>query len=1438
MTTFTLTQDDLYKVEFDSRGAIVFKLPPIVAENYRAYGEYAKVSGQEQITTINNSDAYVYLTGPDGEITEYITNNPLFSLGGTPVEPANANLFLAVGHPDTNNLGQVNSNDKITVGPLSNRIFSGPGDDTISSANENSVGSEFVGGSGNDYIHLSSTAPASIAGGGTLFGDWADAPVVEGDTQWSFPSADPNVVEGNDTIIGGSLNDTLYGGGGDDSLNGGNGNDEVIGEDGDDVVEGGGGYDLINGGSGDDTVNGGDQDDVVDGWVGDDFLLGGNHSDTVRGGDGNDQLNGGLRGKGWTDELTGGAGADIFYLSYQTAEELDADEEAWWKDWGEDVAQDAGKDATKTILESMTEEVEKDAFESLAGGLILGGVIGVAASSVAFAIGQIFKHSPAVAPPTETDDVMVVTDFDPREDVLFLPLEDDKSIIADVSFFANSAVSGVSGWGAKFSTEDKVFAEVFLDTDFLAEFGLTSTNGSAQGVIETIFDNSLEVTSGGNAETGGIQNADNVFPYSGDPNDYKNGEVPEGAAETLALSAPEGATTRMFGAFAPLVVIDPIVSGTTVFVSGTTMGDFLSANTHAFAPQDFLSPTVTLTKDSAIIKGFGGDDIIFGGNNQDQLFGGDGNDDLYPFGTSVSSEGVLVELISGGANDDRIFLGGTAASVDGGDDNDTVTFEHSPFSAEVDLASGSAKDTGTDANGNAPDSRNVYTLVSIEHATGSAQDDTITGDGGDNILDGNAGNDVIHGGDGIDVLSYRSANEALTVKLPEGMPPTITDPFGGVDTVSGIEGIGGSDFSDSVTGNSGANRILGFNGNDTLTGGAGNDTFEGGNGYDIVDFADNGSKGVVVDLSREVNGRFVGFWGDAFGGSDTVDRVTAEAYSGTSANDLLQGDGGDSARLLFVADFFGEGGNDTLTGSGLSQLLDGGAGNDRLNGLSGDDTLTGGAGNDTIEGGNGYDIVDFADNGSRGVTVDLARHVNGSSVGFWGDAFGGSDTVDRASVQAYSGTSANDFLQGDGGNGTNPLYGADFFGEGGNDTLTGSGSNQLLDGGAGSDRLNGFGGDDTLIGGTGNDTVTGGAGNDTFVLAAGDGTDTFTDFVVGSDLIGLTDGLTFDELSFSGSNILKGSEVLALLTGVDTTKLTADNFTEITGAVVAEAQFPVSEDPITDGGDATSGENVLIGSDEADTLTGGSGNDTLHGHGGDDNLSGGSGDDVIDGVDGDDMIRGGSGDDVGVGGNGDDVVLGGSGNDTVDGSSGNDTVIGDRGDDNVLGGLGDDSLLGNAGSDTVTAGDGNDTVHGGGHDDRLVGDAGDDILRGANGDDEVLGGEGNDTLIGNRGDDTLMGGEGADTLLGSIGDDILRGGEGNDLLVGGDGDDTFMLAAGEGRDRILDFQNGADLFGLAGGLTFDDLTFDGEKIETGDEVLAVVVGVDTASLSEFDFVMV
>jgi hypothetical protein len=69
-------------------------------------------------------------------------------------------------------------------------------------------------------------------------------------------------------------------------------------------------------------------------------------------------------------------------------------------------------------------------------------------------------------------------------------------------------------------------------------------------------------------------------------------------------------------------------------------------------------------------------------------------------------------------------------------------------------------------------------------------------------------------------------------------------------------------------------------------------------------------------------------------------------------------------------------------------------------------------------------------------------------------------------------------------------------------------------------------------------------------LVPGEGRDTITDFSVGVDKLSLLARLvsfTFEDLSFSGSSITDSNtgEILATLTGIDTTTLTSANFERV-----------------------------------------------------------------------------------------------------------------------------------------------------------------------------------------------------------------------------------------------------------------------------------------------------
>lgn len=175
------------------------------------------------------------------------------------------------------------------------------------------------------------------------------------------------------------------------------------------------------------------------------------------------------------------------------------------------------------------------------------------------------------------------------------------------------------------------------------------------------------------------------------------------------------------------------------------------------------------------------------------------------------------------------------------------------------------------------------------------------------------------------------------------------------------------------------------------------------------------------------------------------------------------------------------------------------------------------------------------------------------------------ETIDgKESDDAIVGTEGDDYIRGM--EGEDDLLGTDgndeINGNQGNDIVRGGQGDDIVRGGKDNDALYGDLGDDVLYGDLGNDTLTGGAGEDVliggegedlFVLAIESGTDTIVDFVLGTDKLGLSDGLSFEALTIaSGSTpeetivqLTQTQEILATLTGVeakDLNEIGADAF--------------------------------------------------------------------------------------------------------------------------------------------------------------------------------------------------------------------------------------------------------------------------------------------------------
>ncbi len=405
-----------------------------------------------------------------------------------------------------------------------------------------------------------------------------------------------------------------------------------------------------------------------------------------------------------------------------------------------------------------------------------------------------------------------------------------------------------------------------------------------------------------------------------------------------------------------------------------------------------------------------------------------------------------------------------------------------------------------------------------------------------------------------------------------------------------------------------------------------------------------------------------------------------------------------------------------------------------------------------------------------------------------------------------------------------------FFGQGGNDFISGEQHDDELDGGEG---------DDLIFGGAGSDTIRGGAGDDIIVTS-----------LAATLLTGVRDAPTPEGYSLGADNVIPAGRANEYRWRTETSP--DGSVTRIQRAYIKNPEggftYTAESESDSDFVDAGAGNDRVWGGRGSDAINGGEGDDRLAGLGGGDTLLGGQGHDIIYGdawqgmrlqaarsynrqsdsyaIDTlpfdpaltDDQLHG---DDFIDAGEGDDKVWGDGGSDQIWGGAGDDLLIGDahpedlpaqyHGNDELDGGAGHDWLFGMGGDDTLHGGDGDDILSGddqttpsetgslSGHD-RLHGGAGNDLLMGGGGDDFLYGDEGNDRLYGGTGDDTLMGGQGRDLLDGGEGNDrLLAGGQGG-WLRGGAGDDLYMGSAGD--DDMEDESASDDTYHLSAGKDF------------------------------------
>lgn len=814
--------------------------------------------------------------------------------------------------------------------------------------------------------------------------------------------------------------------------------------------------------------------------------------------------------------------------------------------------------------------------------------------------------------------------------------------------------------------------------------------------------------------------------------------------------------------------------------------------------------TLDGTTAADVITGLNGVDVIHGGNGNDVIDGGVGNDTLYGDNQSDTLEGGAGhDALYGGAGNDTLSGGAGNDTLDGGPDlnhyGDTASYATAINLVKVNLTL-QGVEQNTVGGG-------LDTLINIGSLIGSDFNDTLTGNddsnrltgglgndiliagGGDDFLVGGAGNDTIDGGAGHDRVLYSDATSAVTVDLRiQGVAQNTGG--GGSDTLTGIEGVTGSAFDDTLTGTTGADTFYGSGGADVLVGGEGDDFLNGGYGDDVVD-------------------------GGA--GSDTVDLYTTFTNPPNLTLDL---------RIQGVAQ---------NTGAGLTTLIsienaNGGFGNDTIIGDDNDNVIDGYDGSDTLDGGAGVDTLSFAlDQGGEFFWIDLEA---GTASGFY---FGAVDHI--SNFENVLGSAEQDSIYGNAGD--NVLDsgggGGNLVGRGGDDVLIASVENDYIDGGEGVDTVSyvrAEGGVQVALFVHGQQS-TGGSGMDTLVDIENAVGSSFNDFLIGNDGVNSLAGGAGDDL-FSGArgdDVIDGGQgddaaiytgnladyQLTLLDGVvtiidlrDPTGENHDGVDTLTGIeklAFADGIFNVAD---LDLGPPVPGDDELVvtrgieASLSADVLLA---NDPVRG-----DLVVTAVSNIVGAqvalVEGRLVILA-AGETASfdyVIGSGEDAITGHATIRTVVATAATDTLTGPPSNAADLHGLG--------GNDTLTGTDG---------DDRLFGETGNDVLNGGKGADHLVGGTGNDTFhvdrsgdvvveLADGGRDTVISGvdltlgdnlevliltgdarEGtgnalANTLTGTSGDDILDGGAGADVMTGGLGSDIYYVD--NAGDRVTELTNG------------------------------------------------
>jgi Ca2+-binding RTX toxin-like protein len=800
-----------------------------------------------------------------------------------------------------------------------------------------------------------------------------------------------------------------------------------------------------------------------------------------------------------------------------------------------------------------------------------------------------------------------------------------------------------------------------------------------------------------------------------------------------------------------------------------------------------------------ILLGLEGDDTLIGGLGVDVLSGGTGND------AYIYSKGDGNDLIAAFSRyDDRSSGGFDQIILSAGISPDDIYVSRTGTSGQLDIEGAGQivlweqfeTETAPDPNIDRivfDDGTIWYAWKLVQLTTQSTNGNNfIAGTDGDDVIDGlagddelvtGAGNDRLIGGAGDDQLTGGTGSDTYFFENAFGQDKIVFDNTliedDGFDQI--LFGAGVSPQDASVTRDAAMNLLIDI----------------GGNRITVLNHFNTPDPQIgrvkFADGTIWYNWKLASF----------LD------FTGTAEEDQIRA-------IAWGSEIYGLGGNDYLSGGVGADRISGGSGNDQIDAGASDDTLIGGAGDDILTGGSGNDTYQFglefgkdiitgryeegfnqirfvdeitSDDVSVSREADDLMLYNGSqksSIRVEDYFVGGAQPIGRVvfvdgsiwynwhieqlaqTANAFGNTlfggAAVDAIEGLAGN--DVIYGFDaadqIHGGADQDHIYGGQGNDRVHGGAGDDNVQGNAGDDTVIGGAGDDTLAGQEGNDTYYFQAGFGQDVvdnsdpaydrFANAVLDFDRIVFSDDFTPEDFT-----VLRDTTNNLVLIAPDGSNVKViDHFQSeiyrINEVVFADGTIWTPTDLLDQSRMPNGLDNLINGTNDADTLNGLGGDDTIYGVGGDDTLSGDAGNDTI---------------------------YGQVGNDTIYGGAGNDTLFGDEQDDQLFGGAGDDWLNPGRGNDTIDGGEGIDMMTFDGLFQRgLVVDLSEGFASYSSGSVMFSNIE---SLTGNYWDDTLIGDDGANTLRGLWGDDMLFGMGGDDRLYGSYNSD--FIDGGDGYDR-------------------------------------------------------